>query len=269
MNLMSNLTRRLREIAAVADVRPKPAPKPDPMKAVDRALAKEPPRPIPPLPAGIKAANEAINAMAPVTPSAFDKFAFFTHLRGTELRHHKPSQVEGTEAILKKLEGLRTSWVAYALATAWHETAATMQPIKEYGSDAYFNARYGPEGKKPQIAHALGNTIKGDGSRFAGRGYVQLTGRRNYERAGATVGCDLIGDPDLAMRADIAAEIMRAGMIEGWFTGRKFASALPEAVASREQFCDARRIINGTDKADKIAGYARTFQTALIAGDWT
>jgi hypothetical protein len=57
-------------------------------------------------------------------------------------------------------------------------------------------------------------------------------------------------------------------MIEGWFTGRKFATALPDAIASREQFTKARRIINGVDRADKIAGYAVDFQAALIAGGW-
>lgn len=263
-----NLWTRLKEIAAVMNVT-KPVIRQKPASPVLQDKS-------------IKAANEALNAalvdapvaqevaqvLPPVTHPAFDKAAFFAVLRGTNLRHQKPEQVQGTETILEHLHGLRTSWVAYALATTWHETAATMQPIKEHGGADYFKRMYDPEGKRPHVARDLGNTVPGDGVRFAGRGYVQLTGRRNYARAGEAVGYPLVGNPDLAMRPDIAAEILRAGMIEGWFTGRKFASALPDAIATREQFRAARRIINGTDRADKIAGYALDFQAALIAGGW-
>lgn len=234
----------------------------------------------------IKAANERLNEavaqldqvaprldqvsppLPPITHPAFDRGAFFAVLRGTSLRHQKPAQVEGTELLLDKLHGLRTSWVAYALATTWHETAYTMQPVREYGGNAYFKRMYDPQGARPKVAKVLGNTMPGDGALFAGRGYVQLTGRTNYDRAGKATGYPLLGNPDLAMRPDIAAEILRAGMLEGWFTGRKFSSALPDAVASKAQFREARRIINGTDKADKIADHAMVFQSALIAGGW-
>jgi putative chitinase len=217
-----------------------PAPKPDPMKEVDAALAASP----------------------------FDKAAFFAVLRGTSLRHQRSEQVDGTELLLEKLSRLRLSWVAYALATTWHETAATMQPILEKGGPSYFKRMYDPEGTRPHVARALGNILPGDGVRFAGRGYVQLTGRTNYDRAARATGYPLVGNPDLAMRPDIAAEILRAGMVEGWFTGRKFASALPDDLGTRAQFREARRIINGTDRADKIASYALDFQAALIAGGW-
>jgi putative chitinase len=237
-------------------------------KEIARNASVAPPKPAVPLPPTVKAANEAINALPPVTHPAFDRAAFFAVLRGTNLRHQRPPQVEGTEMLLDKLHGLQTSWVAYALATTWHETAATMQPILEKGGPAYFKRMYDPEGKRPHVARALGNTMPGDGVRFAGRGYVQLTGRTNYERAGKAVGYPLVGNPDLAMRPDIAAEILRAGMIEGWFTGRKFSTSLPDKIATREQFRQARRIINGMDRADKIADEALHFQAALIAGGW-
>ena len=207
-------------------------------------------------------------SLPPITHPGFDRPAFFAVLRGTNLRHQRPSQVEGTEMLLDKLMGLRTSWVAYALATTYHETAATMQPILEHGGPAYFKRMYDKDGNRPHVAKTLGNTQPGDGALFAGRGYVQLTGRTNYERAAKATGYPLVGNPDLAMRPDIAAEILRAGMFEGWFTGRKFASALPAAIATRAQFREARRIINGIDRADKIAGYAVDFQAALIAGGW-
>jgi hypothetical protein len=78
-----------------------------------------------------------------------------------------------------------------------------------------------------------------------------------------------VGNPDLAKEPAIAAQIMREGMIEGWFTGKSFASYLPDkGPATVAQFTQARRIINGTDKAAKIAGEAMGFQEALIAGGW-
>ena len=264
MTFLSTFARRFKEIAANVSV----------AKSVPVREEKPVSRPNgnPILPSGINAALDkpapVSNGLPPVTHPAFDKAAFFAVLRGTNLRHQRPAQVEGTVMLLEKLAGLRASWVAYALATTWHETAATMQPILEHGGPAYFKRMYDKDGQRPHVARALGNTMPGDGALFAGRGYVQLTGRTNYERAAKATGYPLVGNPDLAMRADIAAEILRAGMLEGWFTGRKFSTALPDAVASREQFRNARRIINGTDRADKIAGYALDFQAALIGGGW-
>jgi hypothetical protein len=74
--------------------------------------------------------------------------------------------------------------------------------------------------------------------------------------------------PILRCSPDIAAKILVHGMEDGWFCGKKLADYLPEHAANRTQFQNARRIINGTDKADLIAGYALSFQNALDAGEW-
>ncbi|MEA2640915.1 MAG: hypothetical protein QOF51_2309 [Chloroflexota bacterium] len=74
-------------------------------------------------------------------------------------------------------------------------------PIREYGDEAYFTQQY--EGRAD-----LGNTQPGDGARFCGRGFVQLTGRANYQRYGATFGCDLVGDPDLALDPAVASRVL-------------------------------------------------------------
>jgi putative chitinase len=50
--------------------------------------------------------------------------------------------VNGCNAVLAAMEGCPLSWTAYALATAYHETASTMQPIKEYGGQTYFTRMY-------------------------------------------------------------------------------------------------------------------------------
>ena len=178
-------------------------------------------------------------------------------------------EVTGCQAILEACAGFPVAWTAYALATAYHETAHTMQPIKEYGGDKYFFRRYDIQGQNPALAKRLGNTVPGDGAKYAGRGYVQLTGRANYKRAGDKLNVDLLGDPDLAMNKDIAARIMREGMRDGWFTGKKlFDYVAGVGPAGRAQFASARRIINGVDKANLIAGYAMDFQNALIAAGW-
>ena len=169
-------------------------------------------------------------------------------------------QVQGMEAILSAWEasGLKDDmWLAYMLGTTYHETAATMLPISEYGGDAYFNTRYGPQSK---VGKALGNTQHGDGARYAGRGYVQLTGRANYHRMGKILGVDLISNPDLALQPDHAAKIMFAGMVGGLFTGKK----LPDYFnAGNTDWFNARRIINGVDKAATVAEYSQKFHSSV------
>jgi len=179
------------------------------------------------------------------------------------------NEVSGATAILEAMAGLPIAWCAYALATSWHETAHTMQPIKEFGGANYFFRRYDIQGQNPRLARQLGNTVPGDGIQFAGRGYVQLTGRANYAKAAAKLNVQLIGNPDLAMDRNVAADILRHGMREGWFTGKSFQSYLPAAgLATAAQVQAARRIINGTDKAILISKYAMAFQDALKAGEW-
>jgi hypothetical protein len=181
------------------------------------------------------------------------------------------AQVVGCNEILKAAGAANwpVSHAAYALATAYHETAKTMEPIRERGGDAYL-AKY----DTGSLAARLGNTPEadGDGVLFCGRGLVQLTGHANYDRADRELdlGGALLANPDLALDPVHAAAIMVRGMGEGWFTGKSCHSYLPAAgPATREMFTQARRIINGQDCAEKIASYALTFQKALITGGWS
>lgn len=175
-------------------------------------------------------------------------------------------QVDTINRLLIAASRWRISWLAYGLATAWHE--ARLTPIHESGGNAYFHRMYDIEGDRPTVARALGNTQPGDGVKYHGRGLVQLTGRANYQRAGQWLGVDLIGNPDLALDPANAAAVLVWGMEGGKFTGKSLADYLPASLGTVDQFTDARRIINGTDKAAMIAGYARQFQAALQAGGW-
>lgn len=166
-------------------------------------------------------------------------------------------QVDGFNTLLGAMSAWPVSWVAYGLATAWHETAATMQPIKERGGPQYFFRMYDKDGDRPSVARDLGNTEPGDGVKYAGRGYAQITGRRNYTHFG------IEDTPDDALMPDVAARIMVDGMASGAFTGKANRDYLPG------DYVNARRIINGTDKAEMIARYARDLEGALVAGRWS
>jgi putative chitinase len=147
--------------------------------------------------------------------------------------------------------------LAYCLATFKWETAHTMRPIDERGGNNYFNKRYGPQ---TNVGKMLGNTKPGDGALYHGRGYVQITGRRNYTKAKTLTGVDLVNNPDLAREPEIAYQIAIQGMTDGWFTGRKLANYFAGDTAD---YYNARKIINGIDQADKIADIARGYSEIL------
>lgn len=162
------------------------------------------------------------------------------------------SQVDGLQFLLDATEHLPKHERAYVLATCFHETAGTMRPITEYGNRRYFD-KY--EGRT-----SLGNSHPGDGFRFRGRGYVQITGRRNYGLAERRLGVSLLDNPDLALKPEVAVKILLRGMDEGWFTGKSLDNYFTDTKAD---FVNARRIVNGTDRASKIAGQAKVFLRAL------
>lgn len=166
--------------------------------------------------------------------------AFFDQVR-KDFGALKQGQVEGIEAIVAATNGLALRHRAYLLATAWHETAATMQPIREYGQG---------KGKPYGVKDSTGKAPYG-------RGYVQLTWRDNYVKADRelALGGRLSANYDLALDAGIAAKVLVRGMVEGWFTGKK--------MADYSTYEGMRRVVNGTDRAALIAGHARKFEAAL------
>lgn len=170
-------------------------------------------------------------------------------------------QVQGLSAHLDEWEAIcgekDDRHFAYILATTHHETDRKIQPIHEYGNAAYFNKRYGPG---TRVGKQLGNTQPGDGAKYAGRGYVQLTGKANYLKAGTKLGIDLLRYPEKALEVKAATQILFTGMKEGWFTGKKLSHYFN---ATKEDWVNARRIINGLDKANLVAGYAKKYYAAI------
>jgi putative chitinase len=206
-----------------------------------------------------------------------DKKVFFEHVRATLFSGSlSAEQVKGMEAILDEMAGVSDKrWIAYALATAFHETGTKMVPVSEnlnYSSSGlratfpkYFDIAAAEKyaRKAEAIANRAyasrmgnGNEASGDGWKYRGRGLVQITGKTNY----ATYGID--GNPDKALDTAVAVHIMSDGMINGRFTGKKLGDFFAGGTAD---WVGARKIINGTDKADKIAGEAKAFHNALVA----
>jgi len=172
-------------------------------------------------------------------------------------------QVDGFEAILAASSGHPQRRRAYMLATAWHETARSMQPVKETvmphhkdknPSDAEVIRRLDAAYAKGALGQ-VSSPYWRDG--WFGRGYVQLTHKRNYERVSQALGVDLVANPSLALRPDIAARVLVQGCAEGWFTGKK--------LGDYTAYYDMRLVVNGTDKAAEIKDYAVTFEGCLVA----
>lgn len=190
-----------------------------------------------------------------------EKQRFFSNYRDFFGRLSQ-KQVEGLDQLLdairddENVTDLRH--LAYMLATVKHECADTWWPVTEFGGRTYFD-KYNAG---TAIGKRLGNTQKGDGFLFRGRGYVQITGRDNYLKLGQEIGVDLIANPDSALIPANAFKIMVSGMAHGLFTGKRLSTYI------HNNFCDyvgARRIINGQDQAEKIAKYAFMFEKILKA----
>ena len=154
---------------------------------------------------------------------------------------------------------------SYVLATTYHETAHTFKPIEEYGKGKcrkYGTIYTNTEGVKYGIAGSGGDTyLYSDYPHlYYGRGFAQLTHWVNYKFAGEQLGIDLINNPDLALQPKYAAEILVKGSKEGWFTSKKLSDYINDKSKSYYQ---ARRVINGLDKAQQIADIAVVFEKAL------
>ncbi|ULJ61044.1 hypothetical protein [Wielerella bovis] len=227
------------------------------------------------------------------TAQALANGAFFDYVRKNLFSGSlNQSQVDGINAlVLAGVEhGLTVQQLAYVLATSYHETGIPkilpngnrvmtrpMQPVPESGKGAgrkYGTWQTNSAGVKYCPKHGGSNapvyTETECPHLLYGRGHVQLTWYANYERATREINktlpenehIDLIKNPDLALDLAISCKVIVLGMAQGWFTGKKLSDYINN---HRDDYVNARRIVNGTDKAEQIARYARVFETALNA----
>lgn len=134
--------------------------------------------------------------------------------------------------------------IAYVLATAHHETGGTLQPVREgyYLKNPFKylrTLRYSP---------------------WYGRGLVQLTWKANYAKYERILNLPLVSNPDLVLHFDISAFILVHGMRTGAFTGKKLSDYI---TLHFTDFYHARRIVNGLDKADRVADLAEDYRARL------
>ena len=136
--------------------------------------------------------------------------------------------------------------IAYILATPYHECynpkhpETRLTPIMEFGGTKYLmSKKYWP---------------------YVARGLSGLTWLANYKKEAKRLGIDLVGNPDLMLQIPIACESHVYCMSHGSYTGKKLSDYINE---NKCDFINARRIINGTDKAELIMGYAQKFLEAL------
>jgi len=149
------------------------------------------------------------------------------------------SQFDGVECIIEEAGDIDKRHLAYILATILHETGKKMQPVKEFGGEAYLKSKkYYP---------------------YYGRDLVQTTWDYNYKKVKDFSGIDVLANPDLIGQMPLAAKVAIRFMQKGWYTGKK----LSDYFNFNEDPINARRIINATDKAELIAGYYEKFHEAL------
>lgn len=182
----------------------------------------------------------------------FNRKQFFDGLRKRIDETISQEQVDGLEFLLGEFE-TDPHWVdlrhiAYALATVFHETAGSFQPVEE---GYYLGSKERVEKFQKTLRYFP----------YFGRGYVQLTWRTNYEKAGRAIDVDLVGNPELALKADIAFRVLTLGLFRGWYGG-KLTTYINE---TKCDYVNARRCVNGRDKAGLIAGYAKSFEKILRA----
>ena len=162
-------------------------------------------------------------------------------------------QVESLNYLVQRCEEFVLTYpeTAYVLGTTYHETGYVedgkmnrdMLPIRERGGETYLRSKW----YYPHV----------------GMGYVQLTHLDNMRRVGKLIGVDLVKHPEKALEKEIASEILIKGMVFGWFTGVGFHRKCPVYRYNKLSYVRARKIVNGTDKAEKIAEYALIFEKAL------
>lgn len=136
--------------------------------------------------------------------------------------------------------------LAYILATARHES--NFRPIKERRASPSQTTVYNLQNKYWYTG-------------FYGRGFVQLTHERNYRKMSDFLGVDLVKNPSLALDPEYAAKILVYGMLKGLFTRKSLDQYINK---NQVDFYNARKTVNGLDRAERIANYAQSVHTKFV-----
>ena len=173
-----------------------------------------------------------------------DRKSFYDKLKTTGLFNKLTElQVQGMEAVFDEWEANTYTdirWLAYELATIKHETANTMQPVREKGGEKYLKS-------KPYYPY-VGNDL------------LQTTWLENYKKVKKFTGVDVVTNPLLIADLKVSAKVALYFMVNGLYTGVGLKKYFNDTKADK---INARKIINGTDKAELVGSYYDKFLTAL------
>lgn len=184
-------------------------------------------------------------------------------------------QIKGIDILIDEWEkrpDVPRPFFANIMATTMHETGRTMQPVRETfaKTDKTAMARLERAFNAGQLSWVKTPYWR-DG--FFGRGYVQLTHKYNYEKAGKKLGIDLVSNPNLALKPEYAVKILFDGMLEGWFTGKALKDYIDDVMETdAEDFKEqknARKVVNGTDRDKEIADIALKLDRAMYKAEIT
>lgn len=182
--------------------------------------------------------------MEPKTAIPAYSFDFDAGRKGIFKSGYTQKQVDSINAIIAECnkQGVpMPEQVAYILATAWHESR--LEPISEWGGEKYLKA-------KPYYP-------------YYGRGFSQLTWKENYQKEQDRLWIPLVDHPNLMLNIDTSANSHVYCMMTGRYTGRKLPDYINE---NKIDYVNARRVVNGTDRAQMIADYAQQFEGYVNIG---
>jgi putative chitinase len=151
--------------------------------------------------AGLAAAGAMAFTPAPTSNTAPD---VGSAAQPAAVQQSPASAAESALSKIAQAAGIKGVELAQFLAQCAHETGDFLH-LEELGGNRYL-AQYDPT-VNPAKAKALGNTEAGDGAKYKGRGFIQITGKANYAKAGQALGIDLVNNPELAARPDVAAKV--------------------------------------------------------------
>ena len=184
----------------------------------------------------------------PIQPATVQRI--FPGAPSKNIKEHLPDVLEA----LREAGLYDGDMIAMAFGTIAAETAR-FEPISEFISK-YNTERGGKPFALYDFRRDIGNCAEGDGAKYKGRGFVQLTGKDNYRRIGAAIGVDLLGNPDAANEPKTAARILAAFL--------KAQEARIRRVLREGDLKTARRLVNGGSHGLEPFTLAYRMSKALI-----
>lgn len=170
------------------------------------------------------------------------KSQFLSFYKGSSYESNASACYDAVERELNSFGILTRNTLIGALATVRVEVGKQYKPIEEYADGSAYEGRAD-----------LGNTQAGDGKRYKGRGFIQLTGRSNYTHYGTVLGIDLVNKPELALDVNNSAKILAL-----YFKERGCNVA-----CNAQDWLKCRKLVNGVNRETGLPNGLNDFMTII------